>query len=100
MLMSTYGDGPIIGLKDGLISMGEPVKTPASVVSRCHFLHTLCTLTILDDLSEEDDQLHKGQDEAHPCDLALEPALLDVVRSAPLLTWIRISYKRVVLLVG
>jgi hypothetical protein len=28
MLMRTHGDGPIIGLNEGWISMGDFVKTP------------------------------------------------------------------------
>ena len=85
-----------MGLKEGLISIGDPVKTPEIFVSKLQPLLCIQALTISDNLGQEHHQLYKRQDKHHPCDLPLEPAV--VARFAPSLSsGICISYEGIVL---
>lgn len=56
--INTYVEGPIIGLNEGCIIIGEPV-----IIAAHTLIHANCEniqLTILYDLDHEDCDLHKG----------------------------------------
>jgi hypothetical protein len=64
MLMRTYGEGPIMGLKEGWISMGEPVSWAARV-SIFSFSQDRIR-TILDYFNNKYNNLGGGKNIDHP----------------------------------
>jgi hypothetical protein len=64
MLMSTYGEGPIMGLKEGWISMGEPVSWAGRVSLLS--LPEESKRTILDNLNNKYYNLGGGENIDNP----------------------------------
>ena len=73
MLISTYVDGPIIGLNDGFIMIGEPVII-ANLVSG--FPGGMIGLTILDDFDDEDCDLYEADNIDEPGYFACKESFL------------------------
>lgn len=65
MLIRTYVDGPIIGLKEGCIIIGEPVIMAGSMLVRVFGTHTR-VLTILNNLHNEHGYLHQREEVHKP----------------------------------
>lgn len=94
-LIKTYVEGPIIGLKEGLIMIGEPVSMTTRHVSSWLVSGTdiRSGLTILRNLADEDAHLHHGEDVYNPRNAVAvraehaqlaEPHALLLLRSSPL----------------
>lgn len=92
MLIKTNGEGPIMGLKEGWISMGEPVRAAGDVLVKMKGEGRWDVFTIADELDDQDDGLHEGEEEAGPGNGTAEPAPPTILRRSSAMTE-RISWR-------